>query len=121
MECRFEWNFKTINDQKSYEQFCEDMLKKENPYFKLPANYEQAARLFYQHDNGECVMIELQVPTSTMYEDGEIHAPWLDAYEVNGMDDYNASNEIDSMRYENKITYDNAEESMLALAKEMCE
>ena len=60
---RFEWNFKSIKDQKSFEQFCEDMLKEDNPYFKLPANYEQAARLFYQHDNGECVMIELQVPT----------------------------------------------------------
>ena len=63
MEYRFEWNFKNIKSQKDYEEFVEDMLKEDNPYFKIPANYEQAARLFYKHDNGECVMIELQVPT----------------------------------------------------------
>ena len=47
MECRFEWNFKTIKDQKSYEQFCEDMLKKDGyetvlsetiTFFDLPEN-----------------------------------------------------------------------------------
>lgn len=42
---KFEWNFKTIKDQKSFEKFVEDMLKEENPYFKFPANYEQAATL----------------------------------------------------------------------------
>lgn len=111
MEYRFEWNFKTIKDQKSYEQFCDDMLKKENPYFKLPANYEQAARLFYQHDNGECVMIELQVPTYEFMEMMEYTkeecGTWLDAYEVKDMQDYDASHEIGS-DYNNTITFDNA-------------
>ena len=114
---RFEWNYDRIKSQEDYERFVADMKYDSYP----PCNYEQAARLFYGGENGNYVMIELQVPTSVMYEDGEIHAPWLDAYEVNGMDDYNASNEIDSMRYEDKITYNNAEELMLALAKEMCE
>ena len=103
--------------QEDYERFVVDMKYDSYPLY----NYEQAARLFYGDENGNYVMIELQVPTSAMYEDGEIHTPWFDAYEVNGMDDYNASNEIDSMRYENKITYENAEELMLTLAKEMCE
>lgn len=119
---RFEWNFKSIKDQKSFEQFCEDMLKKDNPYFKLPANYEQAARLFYQHNNGECVMIELQVPTyehMTLCEyTKEECTTWLDAYEVKNMQDYDASYEIGS-DYENIITFDNAEELMLKFAKEI--
>ena len=46
---KFEWHY-GIKDQKSYEQFCEDMLKEDNPYFKLPANYEQAATLIYKDD-----------------------------------------------------------------------
>lgn len=121
---RFEWNFKTIKDQKSFEQFCEDMLKKDNPYFKLPVNYEQAARLFYQHNNGECVMIELQVPTyelMTLCEyTKEECGTWLDAYEVKNMQDYDASHEIKS-DYGNEITFENVEEVMLRFAKEIFE
>ena len=120
---RFEWNFKSIKDQKSFEQFCEDMLKEDNPYFKLPANYEQAARLFYQHDNGECVMIELQVPTKDMIDlTEEEERPWLDGYEVKHLEDYDASKEIyTGIGNGTVITFDNAEELMLALAKELCE
>ena len=114
---RVEWNYDRIKSQEDYERFVADMKYDSYPL----CNYEQAARLFYGDENGNYVMIELQVPTSAMYEDGAIHTPWLDAYEVNGMDDYNALNEIDSMRYENKIAYENAEELMLTLAKEMCE
>ena len=124
MEYRFEWNFKNIKSQKDYEEFVEDMLKEDNPYFKIPANYEQAARLFYKHDNGECVMIELQVPTyefMTMMEyTKEECGTWLDAYEVKDMQDYDASNEIGS-DYDNEITFDNAEELMLKFAKEIFE
>ena len=121
---RFEWNFKTIKDQKSFKQFCEDMLKKDNPYFKLPANYEQAARLFYQHDNGECVMVELQVPTYEFmtlcdYTKEEC-GTWLEAFEVKDMDDYDASYEIGS-DWDSEITFENAEELMLKLAKAMFE
>lgn len=119
---RFEWNFKTIKDQKSFKQFCEDMLKEDNPYFKLPANYEQAARLFYQHDNGECVMIELQVPTyeyMTLCEyKKEECGTWIDAYKVKDMQDYDASYEIGT-DWGSEITFDNAEEVMLKFAKEM--
>ena len=124
---RFEWNFKTIKDQNSFEQFREDMLKKENPYFNLPANYEQAARLFYQHNNGECVMIELQVPTYELMkllelDKDEVDAPWLEAFEVKSMDDYDASNEIyTGIGNGEVITFENAEELMLQLAKEMFE
>ena len=124
---RFEWNFKTIKDQRSFEQFRDDMLKEDNPYFKLPANYEQAARLFYQHDNGECVMIELQVPTYELMkllelDKDEVDAPWLEAFKVKSMDDYDASNEIyTGIGNGEVITFENAEELMLQLAKEMFE
>ena len=124
---RFEWNFETIKDQQSFEEFREDMLKEENPYFRLPANYEQAARLFYQHDNGECVMIELQVPTYELmtlceYTKEEVDAPWLEAFEVKDMQDYDASKEIyTGIGNGDVITFDNAEELMLTLAKEMFE
>lgn len=124
---RFEWNFETIKDQRSFEQFREDMLKEDNPYFKLPANYEQAARLFYQHNNGDRVMIELQVPTYELMkllelDKDEVDAPWLEAYEVKSMDDYNASNEIyTGIGNGEVITFENAEELMLQLAKEMFE
>lgn len=114
---RFEWNYKGIKNQQDYEQFVSDIKYDSRPL----CNYEQAARLFYTNGNGKFVMIELQVPTSAMFENGEIHNPWLDAYEVKDMNDYDASNEIDSMRYEGKMTYDNAEGLMLLLAKEMCE
>ena len=124
---RFEWNFKTIKDQQSFEQFVEDMLKKDNPYFKLPANYEQAARLFYDDEKGNCVMIELQVPTYEQMEllevsREEMDIPWLDAYEVKDMQDYDASKEIYSgIGNGEVITFDNAEELMLKLAQEICE
>ena len=123
MEYRFEWNFETIKDQKSYELFTKDMLKEDNPYFKIPANYEQAARLFYQHDNGECVMIELQVPTYEMtklLETEDVDIPWLEAFEVKNLNDYDASNEIYcGIGNGEVITFDNAEELMLEVAKDM--
>lgn len=121
---RFEWNFKEIKDQNSFENFVADMLKEDNPYFNFPANYEQAARLFYQSDSGKCVMIELQVPTQEMIKvlDGEEpDIPWLDAYEVDDMQDYDASNEIyTGIKNGEAITYENAEQLMLGLAKELC-
>lgn len=48
---RFEWNFEGINDGKSFEQFVEDMKNEETG-----VNYEQAARLFYDDENGNCLI-----------------------------------------------------------------
>lgn len=115
---RFEWNFKEIKDQKSYEQFVEDMSKEETG-----VNYEQAARLFYDDENRNCVMIELQVPTKDMVDlTEETEIPWLDGYEVKNMEDYDASKEIyTGIGNGEEITFDNAEQLMLQLAKELCE
>lgn len=121
---KFEWNFKTIKDQKSFEKFVEDMLKEENPYFKFPSNYEQAATLLYKDDNtGYCVAIELQVPTNALVKllDGEVYTPWLDGYEIDNINElYDADREIESMWNKKDITFDNAEQLMLALAKKLC-
>lgn len=111
-------NYDRIKDGKSFEQFVEDMKNEETG-----VNYEQAARLFYDDENGNCVMIELQVPTKDMVDlTEEEERPWLDAYEVKHMEDYDASKEIyTGIGNGEVITYDNAEELMLQLAKEMCE
>ena len=86
-------------------------------------NYGQAARLFYDDENGNCVMIELQVPTKDMIDlTEEEERPWLDGYEVKHLEDYDASKEIyTGIGNGTVITFDNAEELMLALAKELCE
>jgi len=122
---RFEWNYDNVKSQNDFDEFVLDMLKEDNPYFRIPANYEQLARLFYQDDNGNCVMIELQVPTYEMVKllDGETtEIPWLDAYEVESLDDYDASKEIyTGIGNGEIITFENAEELMLKLAKEICE
>ena len=79
---RFEWNYEGIKDGKSFEQFVEDMKKEETG-----VNYEQAARLFFDDENGNCVMIELQVPTKDMIDLTERnYSPWLDGYEVEHME-----------------------------------
>lgn len=115
---RFEWNYEGIKDEKSFEQFVEDMKNEETG-----VNYEQAARLFYDDGNGNCVMIELQVPTKEMFDSTEReYLPWLDGYEVKDLEDYDASKEIyTGIDKKTVITFDNAEELMLALAKELCE
>lgn len=121
---KFQWNFKNIKDQKSFENFIEDMLKENNPYVKYPSNYEQAATLLYQDDKtGDCVAVELQVPTNllTKLMDGEVYTPWLDVYEINNLEDiYDTNNEIGSMWTEKEINFNNAEEIMLNLAKKLC-
>ena len=115
---RFEWNYDKIKDGKSFEQFVDDMKNEETG-----VNYEQAARLFYDDENGNCVMIELQVPTKEMIDlTEEEERPWLDGYEVKHLEDYDASKEIyTGIGNGTVITFDNAEELMLVLAKELCE
>lgn len=115
---RFEWNYEGIKDGKSFEQFVEDMKNEETG-----VNYEQAARLFYDDENENVVMIELQVPTKDMINlTEEMESLWLDGYEVKHMEDYGASKEIyTGIGNGTVITFDNAEQLMLALAKELCE
>lgn len=114
---RFEWNYEEIKDKKTFDELVE--------YFKnteTGCNYEQAARLFYD-GKYKTVMIELQVPTKDMVvltEENEI--PWLDAYEVNDLNDYDASCEIyTGIGDRTVISYENAEQLMLNLAKELCD
>ena len=114
---RFEWNYSGIKDLSSFEEFIEDMKNEERG-----VNYEQAARLFYE-ENNMVVMIELQVPTKDMVDLTEReYMPWLDAYKVKNLADYNAYNEIyTGIGNGEIITFENAEELMLKLAKELCE
>ena len=113
---RFEWNY-GIKDQTTFSEFVDSCKIEESL-----VNYEQAARLFYEGNN-ETVMIELQIPTKDMIdltEENEI--PWLDAYKVDNLEDYDASNEIyTGIGNGEIITYGNAERLMLELAKELCD
>lgn len=117
---KMEWS-SGIQDQQTFMGFVEKMKLDPEPF----CNYEQAARLFFEGSivgkPDRCVMVALQVPTSAVCKEERERVPWLDAYEVNSMDDYDASNEIFSMWGEGKITYDNAEQLMLELAKDLCD
>ena len=114
---RFEWNYKEVVDKATFNQLVEYFWNTETGF-----NYEQGARLFYKGKNGT-VMIELQIPTKEMIdltEENEI--PWLDAYEVDNLEDYDASHEIyTGIGNGEIITYENAERLMLKLAKELCD
>lgn len=114
---RFEWNYRGVNDQKSFNNLIENLKNEETGF-----NYEQAARLFYKGKD-IVVMIELQIPTRDMMDLTEReYTPWLDAYEVKDLEDYDASNEIyTGIGNDDVITYENAENLMLKLAKELCE
>lgn len=114
---RFEWNYDEIKNQESFDELVE--------YFKnteTGVNYEQGARLFYKGKN-KVVMIELQIPTKDMIDLTEVNeVPWLDAYEVSDLEDYDASYEIcTGIGNGEIITYENAEQLMLELAKELCD
>lgn len=111
---KFEWYY-GISNQKSFESLINTLKKDQNPV----CNYEQAARLFYDDEKGNTVMIELQVPTYAMFEFEENIIPWLDAYEIENFENYDAENEIYSMWSDEVITFDNAEKLMLNLAKEV--
>ena len=116
---RFEWNYDGINNSNDFENLVAEIRDR-----KDGVNYEQLARLFYHPDNSEdTVMIELQVPTKEMEEStDEKENPWVDAYKVKDMDDYNASEEIDSSIGCGVVfTFYNAETEMLKYAKSMFE
>lgn len=114
---RFEWNYNCIKDQVTFSEFVERCKREE-----VLVNYEQAARLFYSGKN-RTAMIELQIPTKDMIdltEENEI--PWLDAYEVDDLEDYDVSKEIyTGIGNGEIITFKNAEQLMLELAKELCD
>ena len=117
MVYKFEWNYRGIKNQKSFEQLIKNLRNNETGF-----NYEQAARLFYEGKD-MVVMIELQIPTKDMiYLSEREYIPWLDAYEVKNLEDYDTSNEIyTGIGNGVIITFDNAKELMFKLAKELCE
>ena len=119
---KMEW-YGGIKSQTEFMGYIENLQCEPDP----GCNYEQAARLFFEGSIAgkpdRCVMVELQVPTSAslVLEDGSTHGPWLSAFEVNNIGDYDASTEIFRMWREEEITYDNAEWLMLSLAKDLCD
>lgn len=113
---KFEWNY-NIHNQRDFSHFVAE-AKSEDGWL---CNYLQLARLFYT-DGAETILIELQVPTREMIDltESPDEIPWLDAYAVSGMDDYDASHEIHTeIGMGVVLTYDNAEAEMLRLAKEL--
>lgn len=111
-EYRMEWSSGVVS-KKDYNYFVASCLL--NP--DSVTNYEQAACLFY-HEGKDTVMVKLQVPTRCMSMDGNIHNPWIDVFRVKDMQDYDASDEIDSVLHEGDITFENAKELMLQVARE---
>lgn len=111
-EYRMEWS-PGIVSKKDYNYFVASCLLDTDSV----TNYDQAARLFYRKGKNT-VMVELQVPTKCMCMDGNIHNPWIDVFRVKDMQDYDASNEIGSVLHEGEITFENAKELMLQVARE---
>lgn len=109
---RMEWR-NDICDQDSFDAYVHELCTS----MDTSANYEQAARLFYTNGT-EFVMVELQVPTGEMMKEEPDLMPWLDAYLVKGLDDYDASNEIaTTIRCKRVLSFANAEAEMLKFAK----
>lgn len=112
---RMEWT--GINDQKSFEKF---VRKIQVPGYSI-TNYEQAARLFYT-DGYKTVMVELQIPTDTWLKNKLCNqsAPWLDAYLVYDMQDYDTTKEVASTYgRDEEISFKNAEAKMLEIAMQV--
>lgn len=112
-EYRFEWDTSIVS-QKDYHHFVTSCWLNADD---ITNNYEQAALLFYRKGK-DIVMVVLQVPTGCMRVDGDIHNPWLDVFKVKNMQDFDASNEIDGVLHEGEISFENAKELMLKVAKE---
>lgn len=114
---RFEWNYSEIQDEKTFQRLIKDIKNSNNG-----VNYEQVARLFYDNENGGCIMIELQAPTKDMIDlTEEDETLWMDGYRIKHIEDYNASDEIyTGIGNGEKIDFNNAEKLMLKLAEELC-
>ena len=112
---RMEWA--GINDQKSFEDF---VRKVQAPGYSI-TNYEQAARLFYT-DGHKTVMVELQIPTDALLKNSLCNqdSPWLDAYLVYDMQDYDTTAEVaSSYGRDEHISFGNAEEKMIEIAMQV--
>ena len=112
---RMEWT--GINDQKSFEDF---VRKVQAPGYSI-TNYEQAARLFYTNGH-KTVMVELQIPTDAWLKNKICNqsAPWLDAYLVYDMQDYDTTAEAASTYGRDEdISFKNAEAKMLEIAMQV--
>lgn len=108
-EYRMEWST-GITSEKYYNNFVASSLLDTDSVI----NYDQAARLFYRKGKNT-VMVELQVPSGRMRMK---HNPWIDVFSVKDMQDYDTSNEIGSVLHEGEITFANAKELMLQVARE---
>lgn len=109
---RMEWT--GINDQKSFKNF---VRKVQVPGYSI-TNYEQAARLFYT-DGHKTVMVELQIPTEMLLKNKLCNqrTPWLDAYLVYDMQDYDTTAEVASTYGRDEdISFGNAQTKMMELA-----
>lgn len=103
-----------INDQKSFEGF---VRKVQAPGYSI-TYYEQAARLFYTNGH-KTVMVELQIPTDALFKNNLCNqcTPWLDAYLVYDMQDYDTTAEVASTYGRDEdISFKNAEAKMLEIA-----
>lgn len=114
MSYKFEW-YNKIKSQKDFTREVNNIMTSETGF-----NYDQLARLFYEQD-GKFIMIELQIPTKEMLEiTEENEKPWMDAYEVKSLKDYDASKEIDtSIGNDFGFTFENTEQIMLEYAKSL--
>ena len=114
MSHKFEW-YNGIKNQEDFEKEVNNIKTLTTGF-----NYDQLARLFYEHDR-EFVMIELQIPTKEMLETTEENEkPWMDAYEVESLEDYDASKEIDTtIGNDFGFTFENTEQIMLEYAKSL--
>lgn len=108
-EYRMEWST-GITSEKYYNNFVASSLLDTDSV----TNYDQVARLFYRKGKNT-VMVELQVPSGRMRMK---HNPWIDVFSVKDMQDYDSSNEIGSVLHEGEITFANAKELMLQVARE---
>lgn len=89
----------TDNQETTREAFLK--LKEEYSTYTM-ANWEQAARLVIQDDNGRNTLVELDFPTATEDTDGKV---WLNAYEFKGdIKDYSADYEVMSEIYNGDFT-----------------
>lgn len=112
---RMEWA--GINEQESFDDF---VRKVQEPGYSL-TNYEQAARLFYT-DGHKTAMVELQIPTEMLLKNKLCNqrTPWLDAYLVYDMQDYDTTAEVASTYGRDEdISFKNAEAKMLEIAMQV--
>lgn len=121
---KFEWCYKEIKSQKEFDEFVENMLKKDNPYTKYPLAYEPMARVVHKRDDtNDCVIAKIQVPTYEwvdMTPDEEVQDPWIEVYKSEDGKTYDAENLNFSSVALDIITYENAKELLLKYAKDYC-